>query len=189
MTSRSASAHGGCDHTVWDREWEAAVPPHPRDQRPGAQQRPDMVNVLGWVEACDPPAGPGTPTSVAVQAWVNNVAFVKDVWTDVYLLAGDGAVLCGHPFPLAFVEPAEGNGDCFVADLAAFRPPSSPAPPRRLQFRLYYRVDGALFTDGLLHDHDLAEPTAAEATTPSRGSLMVSMLLLHQASARARRRS
>jgi hypothetical protein len=199
MTSNTAHTATGtepalCDHTIENCEWKAAVPQSPADQRQGAAARPDMVNVLGWVEeeGRGSPVEPGVSwTSIAVQAWVNNVAFAKDVWTDVYLVGDGGAVLCAHALPLQFFEPAGANGDCFVASLAAFRAPSASMEPRRLQFRLYYHVDGELFTDGLLHDHDLAAPDGeANATaTPSRHSLMVSMLLLHQASARARRRS
>lgn len=182
-----------CDHIVESCEWETAVPQDPEDQRPGASARLDMVNVLGWLEGRDESRTDASmdqsQASVLVQAWVNNVAFAKDVWTDVYLVEDTGDVACRHALPLRFSEPAGDNGDCFVGDVAASRASSCAGQPRRLRFRLYYRVGEDLFTDGLLHDRNLAG-RGAQATPPagpSRRSLIISTLLLRQASARTRR--
>jgi hypothetical protein len=180
-------------HTIESCEWETAVPQDPKDQRPGASARLDMVNVLGWLEGRDESRPGASQTSILVQAWVNNVAFAKDVWTDVYLVGDAGDVACRQALPLRFSEPAGDNGDCFVGDVVASRASSVSGSvsgqPRRLQFRLYYRVGEELFTDGLLHGHDLAGPDAGTGPPagPSRRSLIISMLLLRQASARTRR--
>lgn len=194
MTSYAATCSEPplCSHTVETFDWETAVPRDPEDQRPGASARLDMVNVLGWLPTLDgsrPDDSPDpTQTSIFVQAWVNNVAFAKDVWTDVYLVGEDGDVACRHALPLRFSEPAGANGDCFVADVVP--PPVSAVSvqPERLQFRLYYRVGQELFTDGLLHAHDLPDPAVrGRPAASSRRSLLVSLLLLRQASARTRK--
>jgi hypothetical protein len=184
------------DQTETERlEREMATPGHPIDPRRGAEPRLDMVNVLGWMEeqhARDPGDGSRAPaaTSLLVQAWVHNVAFGKDVWTDVYLVGEGGEVLSTQTLDLRYIEPAGDNGDCFVGNLLVRPPASQTASPavRRVQFRLYYRVEGALFTDGLLHDHELADAKGDDREARRRRSALISLLLLHQAAGRRRRR-
>lgn len=174
-----------------------AIPGHPINQRPGAATRLDMVNVLGWLarrDGSEPQVSrmERLRTRLLVHAWVNNVAYAKDVWADVYLLDLAGEILYAQTFGLSYVEPAGTNGDSFVADVLV---PSSglgsrSGEGRRVQFRLYYEVGGAVFTDGLLHDQEIvrAEQDNEFDGHSSRRSLIVSLLLLSQAGARSRRR-
>ncbi len=174
-----------------------AIPGQPSEQRSRAVTRLDMVNVLGWLgnrgsRDSQPLRVTRPRTHLFVQAWVSNVAYAKDVWADVYLLDGAGAVLYAQTFGLQYVEPAGANGDFFVLD--AWVPSSGLGPrageARRLQFRLYYEVEGTLFTDGFAHDHELVPPVRHnELRAPSnRRSLIMSRLLLAQAATRSRRR-
>ncbi|MGH2733861.1 MAG: hypothetical protein ACRDJG_13170, partial [Actinomycetota bacterium] len=127
-----------------------------------------------------------------VHAWVNNFAYAKDVWADVYLLDRAEEILYAQVFGFRYVEPAGGDGDCFALDalVPASGLGSRAGEARRLQFRLYYQVEEELFTDGFVHDHELVLPgRRSELRAPSnRRSLIISSLLLSQAAARSRRR-
>jgi hypothetical protein len=180
-----------------------AIPELPDKPRLGAATRLDMVNVLGWLGSRDAGGAQRSPaprfgTRLFAQVWVNNVAYAKDVWADVYLLDGARDVLYAQTFGFQYLEPADGDGDSFGLDVWV---PSSglgsrAGEARRLQFRIYYEVEGTLFTDGFVHDHELILPDRAAATgrpgeartVSKRRSLIISNLLLAQAAARSRRR-
>jgi len=59
---------------------------------------------------------------------------------------------------LQYLEPAGGAGDFFEGDVtlqvAAARSPRTAAG-RQLRYRLYYEVDGQVFTDGVCHHHPM----------------------------------
>ncbi|MGH8999962.1 MAG: hypothetical protein ACRDY7_11295 [Acidimicrobiia bacterium] len=96
-------------------------------------------------------------TRLVVEAWVRNVAFVKDVWVEVTLVDVEGEAVRGERLDLDYLGPGEGAGDRFgvVHDL----PSPGPFPDgRRLQYRLFYRVNDDVFTDGVLHEHPLPAP-------------------------------
>jgi hypothetical protein len=158
----------------------------PVEVRPGASVSPDMVNV--FEQAVTPGAAPGLrlvrlgdrpsgdAIALSIIAWVRNIAYDKDVWADLYVL-GPGGVLHADSLPLDFQEPAEGGGDFFAAGAAVPAPKAGPADSAlgSLQFRIYCRMSGQLFTDGILHTHQIeaspvrtpsGEELAAGATTP-----------------------
>ena len=119
------------------------------DSRPGALPSPEMVNVFEEAVA--------SPSRLLAKAWVRNVAYDKKVWLDFDLLGRSGEALHSETLPLRFLEPAGGTGDFFLADVSV--PPSSQkagqASARQLRYRLYYEVDGQVFTDGVCHHHRL----------------------------------
>jgi len=150
----------------------------PVEVRPGAAVNPDMVNV--FEQAVTPGAAPGLhlvrlgdrpagdAIALSVLAWVRNVAYDKDVWVDLYVL-GEGGVLHAETIPLSFQEPAEGGGDFFAAGAAVPAPKAGPETSAlgMLQFRLYGQMNGELFTDGILHSHQIeATPVRKAARKP-----------------------
>lgn len=120
-----------------------------RDSRPGAVPNLEMVNV--FEEALSAPGG------LLTKAWVRNVAYDKKVWLDVDLIGWAGEPLHSQTFPLQYVEPAGGAGDFFLADFPV--PPAARMARRasasELRYRLYYEVEGQVFTDGFCHSHRL----------------------------------
>jgi hypothetical protein len=151
----------------------------PVEVRPGAAVNPDVVNV--FEQAVSPGAAPGLhlvrlgdrpagdAIALSVLAWVRNVAYDKDVWVDLYVL-GEGGVLHAETIPLAFQEPAEGGGDFFAAGAAVPAPKAGPETSAMgmLQFRLYGQMNGQLFTDGILHSHQIeATPVRKAARKPA----------------------
>jgi hypothetical protein len=148
----------------------------PVEVRPGAAVSPDMVNV--FEQAVSPGATPGLhlvrlgdrpagdAIALSVLTWVRNVAYDKDVWLDLYVL-GEGGVLHAETIPLAYQEPAEGGGDFFAAGAAVPAPKAGPEGSSlgSLQFRVYGQMNGQLFTDGILHSHQI-EATPVRKASP-----------------------
>jgi hypothetical protein len=119
------------------------------DSRPGAVSSLEMVNEFeGAVES---------PNRLLTKVWVRNVAYDKRVWLDVDVLGGSGQPLHSDTLPLQYLEPAGGAGDFFLGDVTvrAATQSARAAAARRLQYRLYYEVDGQVFTDGVCHHHHL----------------------------------
>ena len=119
------------------------------DSRSGAVPSPEMVNV--FEEALS------APTRLLAKAWVRNIAYDKKVWLDLDLLSRSGAAVHSETLPLQYLEPAGEAGDFFLADVAI--PTPAPAARRasahQLRYRLYYEVEGRIFTDGVCHQHAL----------------------------------
>jgi hypothetical protein len=144
---------------------EGAIPQHPRHLRPGAVESLKMVNAFAdWVFVGQLTTEPRTGRSSAgalarlfVQAWVNNLAYLKRVWADVYLVDESDAVVHAEVFTLGYLEPAGAGGDFFVVD-AHVPSKGSGTPlgrPVRLRYRLYFQVGDTLYTDGPIHDHEV----------------------------------
>jgi hypothetical protein len=109
-------------------------------------------------------------TWLTLTAWVNNVAFTKNVWIDVHVFDAADALLHSETLTLKYREPAGGGGDLFVFDGKVYQgsmatPGSvSPRPDARLiQYRLYCEVNGQVFTDAILHQHEVPEDARATA--------------------------
>jgi hypothetical protein len=118
------------------------------DSRPGAVSSPEMVNLFEG--AFDSPA------RLLTKAWVKNVAYDKSVWLDVDVLGRSGEALHSETLPLRYLEPAGGAGDFFLGDLAVrVTRPAQRGAARQLRYRLYYEVEGQVFTDGVCHHHYL----------------------------------
>jgi hypothetical protein len=153
---------------------QAASARAPVEPRPGADVRPDIVNV--FEEGVSPgapglrlaPIG-GRPASegiaLSVRAWVRNLAYDKNLWIDLALASGTGDLLHAESLPLSFQESAGGEGDFFTVGTAVPAPPPSAASSGTpsLLYRLYGQISGQLFTDGVLHRHEVA-PVAPRST-------------------------
>jgi hypothetical protein len=112
------------------------VPESPAQARPGVVHSPEMVNILSETVA---------HPYLKVVAWVNNVAFAKDVWADLYGFDAQGALLDRELLPLRYEAPAGGGGDLFGLHGIVSREVDA------LAYRIYYAVGDAVFTDGVLH--------------------------------------
>jgi hypothetical protein len=153
----------------------------PVEARPDAAVSPDMVNI--FEEAVSPGAAPGLrlvrpgdrpagdAIALSVVAWVRNVAYDKDVWVDLYVL-GEGGVLHAETIPLAYQEPAQGGGDFFAAGAAVPAPKAGPGASSlaTLQFRVYGQMNGQVFTDGILHSHQI-EATPVTKASPKQAAV------------------
>ncbi len=147
---------------------EGAVPQHPDRPRPGAIESLKMINAFAdWVfvgkfmaeSAPGRVSADGALARLFVQAWVNNLAYVKRVWADVYLVDESDAVVHAEVFALSYLEPAGAGGDFFMADThVPSRGSGTPLGQAvRLRYRLYYQVGETLYTDGLVHDHEIPQ--------------------------------
>ena len=135
--------------------------------RPGAAARPDMIHSV--VCGSPPPAsllwplnGDGASQDprpvLGVVAWVNNVAYAKEVWVDAFLLGASGEVVASESLPLVYRGIASQDGDFFGLNARFPRDPTADLPEdlSAFAYRLYYRVNSALFTEGILHRQELA---------------------------------
>jgi len=153
----------------------------PVEVRPNATVSPEIVNV--FEEAVSPGAAPGLrlvrlgdrpsgeAIALSILAWVRNVAYDKDVWIDLYVL-GPGGVLHAETIPLDYQEAAEGGGDFFAAGAAVPAPKVGPEDSSMgtLQFRVYCQMSGQLFTDGILHSHQIEATPVGQTTKPAPAS-------------------
>src|SRR5712671_6555377 len=99
------------------------------------------------------PVGSELRTVLTVQSAVRNLAFNKNVWLDVHVFDGDDNLIHSESFTMHFLGSDAGGGDGMGA---WFRPDG-----RKLQYRLYYEVNNQVFTDGLLHQHEIDEDALA----------------------------
>lgn len=150
----------------------------PVEVRPGATVSPEMVNV--FEQAVSPGAAPGLrlvrlgdrpsgeAIALSILAWVRNVAYDKDVWIDLYVL-GPGGVLHAETIPLDYQEAADGGGDFFAAGAAVPAPKAGPEDSSMgtLQFRVYCRMSGQIFTDGILHSHQIEATPVGQTSKPA----------------------
>jgi hypothetical protein len=137
--------------------------------RAGAAVSLEMVNAF-WESASkvvrlfddSPTSGRELQTRMSIKAWVRNVAYHKDVWIDVHVLDSGYGRVQAATFGLQYREQAGGGGDFFTFDDLVYR--GSGAVPgsvwfnpdaRHVQYRLYYQVNGRVYTDGLLHAFEL----------------------------------
>jgi hypothetical protein len=148
------------------------IPAQSVSYRSGAVTRPDMVNVLeqsaSKVNVFPPPAGGGSPqgsdlqTMLKVTAWVKETTYGANAWIDVHVFDGDDRLIHAETLTL----PYTGFGSAFQYEfsgkvyqgLTATPGSVQPRPEaRKVQYRLYYEVNYQVFTDGILHQHELQE--------------------------------
>jgi len=141
--------------------------------RDGAIARPEFVNVFDQTAVkkdvfpappSGPPVGKDLRTSLSVRAWVKNIAFVKEVWIDLHVFDRSATLIKAATLGLPWQGSASGAGDLFSFDGEIYRgstatPGSvSPRPNAWLvQYRLYYAVEGSLYTDAILHQLELID--------------------------------
>jgi hypothetical protein len=177
-----AEAGGRCD--AWDSRFgdnywfdvAGAAPMTPQDPvrlRDGAIPRPEFVNVFDQAAikqnvfsrpSSGPPVGKDLRSFLTVRAWVKNVAFAKAVWIDLHIFDHEATLIKAATMGLPWEASAGGAGDMFRFDGEIYRgstatPGSvSPRPNAWLvQYRLYYAVEGNLYTDAILHQLELID--------------------------------
>lgn len=153
-----------------------AGPAQPVMYRTGAQPSPEMVNTFSGratkirrTVGTGSSAGSQLETHLEITAWVRNVAYQKNVWIDLHVFDQDDNRVSAQTLTLKYTGAAGGGGDFFSLEQMVFQG-SGGVPgnvwPRadagKLQYRLYYEVNGTVFTDGILHQ--LALPADAVVT-------------------------
>lgn len=135
------------------------VPIDAAEVRDGAAHSLEMINVLtDSLMAAGTDAAWGDPRPrFEVVAWVRNLDDRRDVWVDMYVDEAEG--VRGQLLSLDYFAPAGGGGDLFRLNLAF--PPEQPDTQRQgvmgVAYRLYGRIGDALYTDGMLHEHRIAQ--------------------------------
>lgn len=145
------------------------VPAQSVSYRTGAVTREDMVNVLeqSAVKVNVFPAGPsgrqGTDlqTLLKVTAWVNET-YGANTWIDVHVFNDHDELI--HAETMTLLPDSrygrvryEFSGTVYQGSTAT---PGSVQPrpdARKVQYRLYCEMNDQVFTDGILHQHDLQE--------------------------------
>ncbi len=144
--------------------------------RTGAIPSLEMVNAFSSAASkVEVPPWTDLQVLLDVQAWVYNADFTKNVWVDVHVFDGADQIIRSETLPLRYLGPAGGGGDFFAFNTAIFKGRNagpgwvSFAPDaRKVQYRLYYEVNGKVFSDGLLRQEDL--PSDDAMLNPARSS-------------------
>lgn len=152
------------------------IPAESVSYRPGANPSPEMVNVFSERarkrRVGDSPHSLNVQTQLNVMAWTRNLSSAPGTaWVDVHVFDQADELIHLETFPLRHQGAAGGGGEFFMIDQPVYEgssliPAGSVArsrdrEARKLQYRLYFETSGRLFTDGLLHQHDLPEDAAS----------------------------
>lgn len=151
-----------------------AGPAQPVMFRTGSDRSLEMVNVFSEAASktrhlfgTSGSSGSELQTHLSLTAWVRNVAYQKNVWIDLHVFDPDDNLASTQTLTLSYSGSAGGNGDFFSLDQEVFQGsggvPGSvwPRPDaRRIQYRLYYQVNGQVFTDGILHQRTIEADAA-----------------------------
>jgi hypothetical protein len=142
--------------------------------RSGAIVSPEMVHVVG--DRCTKIAhsqGTGQTgrqllTHLVLRACVKNVAYTKNVWADVHVFDRAGEVISSGTYALRYSHATDGGGDLFELDEPVHRGSGAVGgavgvanDARGVQYRVYYEVNGQVYTDNTLHQHDVRTDEAA----------------------------
>ncbi|MGI8776709.1 MAG: hypothetical protein ACR2LJ_04835 [Acidimicrobiales bacterium] len=152
--------------------------------REGAVPRPDMVSVVDETatkENAKPPgptgdaAGLELETKLSVQAWVRNVDPTKYSWVDLHVFDENDQLIRAETLALDWLEAAGDDGDIFAFEGSIYRGTGAVGgsvwfgeDARKLQYRLYYEVNGTVFSDGVLRQHEVTAD--AEVMNPSHST-------------------
>jgi hypothetical protein len=177
-----AEIGGRCD--AWDSRFgenyrfdvdgaNPVVAQDPVRYRDSAIRSPEFVNTLEQTATKKnvfprppngPPVGKDLRTFLDVRAWVKNIAYAKEVWIDVHVFDRAASLIQTATFGLAWEGSAGGSADLFrfsgeiYRGLTATPGSVSPRPNAWLvQYRLYYVVEGNMYTDAILHQLELAD--------------------------------
>jgi hypothetical protein len=152
--------------------------------RQGAVPRPDMVSVVDETatkENAKPPgptgdaAGLELETKLSVKAWVRNVDPTKYSWVDLHVFDENDQLIRAETRALDWLKTGGDDGDIFGFEGSIFRGTGAVGGSvwfgedvRKLQYRLYYEVNGTVFSDGVLRQHEVTADS--EVMNPSRPS-------------------
>ncbi len=165
--------------------------------RDGAVPRPDMVSVLEEAARKENARSPGPTgdaagleleTKLSVQAWVRNVDPAKNTWLDLHVFDENDQLIRGETLALEYRKAAGDDGDIYAFEGSVHRGTGAVGgaawfgpDARKVQYRLYYEVNGTVFSDGLLRQHEVladgevinppangraAKPAASKAASP-----------------------
>ena len=158
----------------------ATIPSESVKFRAGAVPDPDRVAVLEEsatkINAKGAGVGLDLETLLTVRAWVRRVDGARYGWVDVHVFDHCDRLIRSETLPMEHLSAADDGGDVFGFEGSVHRGTgASPgsvwlAPDaRKLQYRLYYEVDGTVFTDGLLRQHEVPPDSAlTHCGPPSR---------------------
>lgn len=146
-------------------------PQQPVAYRVGARRNPSIVYLAESVLTKRnvfprTPSNPGADLQVQgnLKVWVKNLAYTKQVLIDVHGFDASDALVHAQTYALTYAGSSENGGDYFRFDgklyQGAIATPGSVSPRpdvRKVQYRLYYEVNGETFTDGVLHQVLLPE--------------------------------
>lgn len=144
---------------------DQAGPTQPVVFRKGAIRSPEMVNVftedvtkVRRTLGSPPVTGSQIETHLNLEVWVKNVAYQKNIWIDLHMFDQNDDRVSAETITLNYLNPAGGGGDFFGLNQLVFQGSGGvpggvwPRPDvRRMQYRVYYEVEGRVFTDGILH--------------------------------------
>ncbi len=133
--------------------------------------RPDMVSVVDEAAGKENAKTPGPTgdaagleleTRLTVQAWVRNVDPARYTWLDLHVFDENDQLIQGETLALEYLRSGGDEGDIYAFDGSVYRGTGAVGgsvwfgqDARKLQYRLYYEVNGTVFSDGLLRQHDL----------------------------------
>jgi hypothetical protein len=142
------------------------IPARPVTYRTGAQTRPDIVNVLeqgvAKIDVFPSPEGTNLQTMLNVIAWVADTTESANAWIDLHIFDDQDSLIHAETLTLSYAAAGSVLNYSFAGSVyqgsAATAGSVQPRPDaRRLQYRLYYEMAHQVFTDGVLHQHDLPE--------------------------------
>lgn len=147
------------------------LPAQPVVYRAGAQPRPDVTNVrsatIAKVNAFPRPAGgPSIGKDIQVHldlvASVSHTAWGANAWIDFHVFDGHDVLIHAETLTLAYTDwgPIQQYGFAGKIYQGPTATPGSVSPrpdARKVQYRLYYEIDGQVFTDGILHQAEVPE--------------------------------
>ena len=146
------------------------TPAQPVVYREGAQSRPDVVSVLSIQiskvnafpkPAVGSPSGSDIQTRMDLAAWVSHTAYGANAWIDFHIFDGNDALIHSETRTLEYAGFGSTSQYAFAGKIyqGSTATPGSVSPQpeaRKVQFRLYYEIDYRVFTDGILHQAELA---------------------------------
>ena len=148
---------------------DQAGPAQPVVFRNGAIPALDTVNVVAEsvtktkrTIGSPPVTGTQLETHLELKVWVRNIAYQKNVWIDVHVFDQDDNRVSADTLTLRYLGSAGGNGDFFSLNELVFLGSGGVpgnvwprADARKIQYRVYYQVNGSVFTDEILHQASL----------------------------------
>ncbi len=160
----------------------ATVPLQSVEFRTGAVPSQEMVTVLEESltktnakssEAPGNGVGLDLETVLSIKAWVRDLGDVRYSWVDLHVFDDSDQLIRSETLPLRYRGEAEDDGGLFGFEGSVYRGTgASPgsvwlAPDaRKVQYRVYYEVDGTVFSDGLLRQHELPPDSALTKSVP-----------------------
>ncbi|WP_437987399.1 hypothetical protein [Sorangium sp. So ce117] len=123
-----------------------------------------------------PAGGPSIGKDIQVHldlvASVSHTAWGANAWIDFHVFDGDDVLIHAETLTLAYTGwgPIQQYGFAGKIYQGPTATPGSVSPrpdARKVQYRLYYEIDGQVFTDGILHQAEVPEDALIRAAHSS----------------------